>query len=374
MHKVNILVKFILVCMIFMAGQCYCLTVEEFMTKNSIDGTEPFFKEDKFMITADDGVSLVLRALNPYYDSNLRPPIPKPFFSIRDNNVYPNIFGESFYFLLCENETHILLMFDSDKNYPQKQKDKLTLVKYGDFTPASVYIFSYLYPQNDMIAEKKVWIDIENDKFCGTYMYPYIYFDIDNIPTDDGRDYYNFMKYFYISEIEKEIQRCNDIFTNNVDYKINREIFYGYSAFKIYDKEMENRFASQLAELNKNKWKFGREYKNDMVWVESSVMSVSNIQDLYYRVLNNKDFAKTRPDIIGELPTTDEELEKYLSWQTSNYVGDPVLKDRYHTPLKFEIIPEGLKATSAGKDKIWDTEDDRYFIRTYRSVGMNPLN
>jgi len=349
------------------------------MAAKNIDGAEPVFKEDKVTIMADDGTNLVLRTLNPYYDSKLRPPISKPLFNIRNkrddnNNVYQNILGECFYFLLCDDETHILLMFDADKNYPQKQKENMALVKYGDFNTTPVYIFSYIDSKYDQHKEMKVWIDKENDKFCGTYMYPYIHFDTNKEVSDDGKDYYNFMRYFFIFEIEKELKRCNEIFTNNVDYEINREIFYGEYAFKIYDKEMEDNFAAQLAELLKNEWKFKREEQTNLMWIQNRCMSVSEVQKFYKMARVNEDFAETRPDIAGDLPTTNGELKNFLDWRTSNFVVEPVLKDRQGTPIIFEIVSEGLKATSAGPDKEIGTDDDIVFVRTYESVGMKPLN
>ena len=366
----------IFISMIFIANFCYCLTVEEYMSPKNIGGEEPIFTEDKTVITADDGTSVVLRTLNPYYAEKLRSQIrfyhisgrtPEQrrhsIFQTFDDNTRQDVLKEYFYFLLCEDETHILLMFDADKDYPQEQKDNLTLVKYGDFNTLTVHNFSYT-SKNDKLIEAKVWIDKENDKFCGTYTYKYMSFSTDKEVTDDGRNYYNFMRDFFISEIEKELQRCNDIFANNVDYEINRNIFYGNYAFRDYDKEMEERFAAELETLLKNEGKFRRELNLNLWWLQNHSMTVSEIQQQYKLLKMDTDLAYTRPDIVGNLPRTDEELEKYLAWRTKNFVGEKVLKDRQGTPIKFEIDPLGLKAISAGPDREFGTDDDVIYINT----------
>jgi len=87
-----------------------------------------------------------------------------------------------------------------------------------------------------------------------------------------------------------------------------------------------------------------------------------------------------KPNIDGELPVNEQELADYLAFMRNGLskleyfiVGDELL-DIFRTPIRVEIVTDGLKATSAGPDKEFNTEDDIVFIRTYESVGMEPLN
>jgi len=70
------------------------------------------------------------------------------------------------------------------------------------------------------------------------------------------------------------------------------------------------------------------------------------------------------PRLSRDLPTNKEELSIYLDWLCIiEGVSNPYeLRDAYGTSIKFEVIKVGLKATSAGADKVFDTQDDEVFI------------
>jgi len=80
-------------------------------------------------------------------------------------------------------------------------------------------------------------------------------------------------------------------------------------------------------------------------------------------------------NLEGGLPRTDEELQLFLEWKLNlsnaiknreTIIFNPTypyksLEDYFGTALKFEIIDEGLKATSAGPDTEFGTDDDIIF-------------
>jgi len=68
-----------------------------------------------------------------------------------------------------------------------------------------------------------------------------------------------------------------------------------------------------------------------------------------------------------KLPRTEEEFAKYMHWLGGNEnIKVQQLPDFYGTPIKYELLEGiGIKATSAGRDKVFDTEDDQVHISTY---------
>ena len=80
-----------------------------------------------------------------------------------------------------------------------------------------------------------------------------------------------------------------------------------------------------------------------------------------------KQAMEQKPKFETQLPTNEEELAEYLAWMLN--LRNPAWKkfyDAYNTEIKFELTEEGLQATSAGSDKIFDTEDDIVFVREFK--------
>ena len=74
-----------------------------------------------------------------------------------------------------------------------------------------------------------------------------------------------------------------------------------------------------------------------------------------------------KPNIQEELPKTQEELSDYIIWlcKVEGLLSDDELKDVYGTPVKFNIVDNGLQAISAGQDKKHNTNDDIVILNEY---------
>jgi|GEM_PF-1547224 len=79
--------------------------------------------------------------------------------------------------------------------------------------------------------------------------------------------------------------------------------------------------------------------------------------------------ALTKPNIQEELPKTEEELSDYIIWlcKVEGLLSDDELKDVYGTPVKFNIVDNGLQAISAGQDKKHNTNDDIVILNEYQT-------
>jgi|GEM_PF-1547225 len=370
----------------FITNLLFSLTIEEFKVQNNIDDTKPLFLDNPFTIKADDGSTFVIKRLNPYYDENIRIPLRTSGMFVGLNEIMVIVEGEAYYFLLCEDETHILLRIDDEINYFQKHGNSLKLEKYGDFKNVSAYKFSYLifdgyysHLDNRIIKEKIIWMDTEKDQYCGSREYQPIEFKDNSHKTDEGKLYFDYVEDLYIYIVEEEIARCSKLLDEDIDYTINIDVYFAVHGIDIYNAELGKVLMEQLDFLWKNERKYEklRHYNQSRMNTYGQSVSKSNMSFQFF--WQTDDYVETKPDIEGELPTTEEELIEYNRWLLSrfrdlNRGNFPYFRDLYGTELRYAIVNKGLKVISAGKDKVFDTEDDELFIRTYESVGMKPLN
>ena len=73
------------------------------------------------------------------------------------------------------------------------------------------------------------------------------------------------------------------------------------------------------------------------------------------------------PPAIDYLPRTEDELKEFLKWNTlpdKRVDNRKRLFDGYGTEMRVSLVEEGVLVIGAGKDKLFDTEDDYIFIRT----------
>jgi len=73
------------------------------------------------------------------------------------------------------------------------------------------------------------------------------------------------------------------------------------------------------------------------------------------------------PPAIDYLPRTEDELKEFLKWNTlpdKRVDNRKRLFDGYGTEMRVSLVEEGVLVIGAGKDKLFNTEDDYIFIRT----------
>ena len=357
-----VITMFLVFSMLTAVEVVYGLTVDEVKAHYKIDDSEFFiFMDEKYIVEAEDGANVVIRKLNPSYDEKVK----NTHGSIKvDNEVY--------YFVLCEDEKHILVSFDDEKNYFQKYKDTVKLEKHSDFKNVSSYNFTYLtYSPNSLglsdertLATELIWLDKKQDEHCGSFMH-----------EPKSNEYYDYVKDFYLFIMYEEMKRCTKMLENDIDYRLNKSAYLPYRSISIHDKELSDELKDSMEFLRENQDRSIKNWRRNNSRLEWYSDSVSNMLYILY-LRFSQDFSDERPNIKGDYPVDDIELEEYLRWLTETY---QILRggnfegfiDYYGTPLKYKITPDGLKVTSAGRDKILETGDDEYILREYKDYNMN---
>ena len=371
------------------------IAVDEFKAQKSIDDTQPLFAADSFEIKADDGTKFVINTLNTHYDKNLRNPSFQQkmliaCFGINGSSTYYSRDEfEVFCFLLCPGTEDILVMFDAESDYLQKYGKDLKIEKYKDFENVTAYYFTYQYypemyeqkdgPYEPELEKELVWIDKNKDTHvnCGSFVCPSPAFnprDRKYQLTDEDRENYEKVKDLFIYLAESEIKRCTDCLENDIDYVINDEAFEAALTIRKFNEELGEQLLELLEELRVDENKSVSDKETNLDLISLYVLTVSEFKNFYKQIATLIEYSYTDPDIQGELPINDEELQKYLAWQMVPYQEGAVMDDYFDTPVRFKIVPEGVKVMSAGRDRIWGTDDDQEYIRTYESAGMKPLN
>ena len=348
---------FILLALFILASAVtYGSTVDDYREQYRIFDDEPLFTDDLVIIEAEDGRKVHIRKLNPYYDENVRIPTKSYYVT----NIGWQTFGqnECYYFVLCEDEINIINYFDQENNYLQKYADKMRLELYKDYDVFSSYHFTYLFDtEKDYLRTLKVW-------FAGD-----ICVTLSDI-NDKYRDLYQDIRNVCFDIFRTEVVRCVELFEKKIDYGFNMEAYYAARFIIVFeDEEISVKIRNEL-----NKAQFNQFYSENLVGVNLTISlpfhakTVTEFKNTFKLV--NKTL-ESSPNIEGELPRTEEELEEFINWKLNNYASDnPSLTDSFDNPVKFEVVKEGLKVISAGKDGIFDTKDDQFFIRTYESAGM----
>ena len=350
------------------------ITVDDYRERYRIFDDEPLFTDDLVIIEAEDGRKVHIRKLNPYYDENVR--VPNKTYYVTHIGWQTFTENECYYLVLCKDEEHILGTTNQGKNYLRKHGDKITLEKHIEYGGVSSYFLTILGEEDkDVFYTQLVWfVDVAEDNFCSSFQYPYITestgFVIHDI--EDGYDYYKLTRDFFLLIIESEIERCTELQKLEADYFMSIESarFIRYVQLYETDEKLRDKLVKDMDFLGFwSNISMKRESANIMVRFPLHTQTVSEIKNEFLKVMGTP--IETNPNIKGELPRTEEELEEFINWKIrSRPSGNPYITDSFGNPVKFEVVTEGLKVISAGKDGIFDTKDDQFFIRTYESAGM----
>ena len=206
-----------------------------------------------------------------------------------------------------------------------------------------------------------IWLDnTDKDEHCGGYNYL--------VPVYNEGYQYDKIKDMLLFEIESYLQNYRDFFMavppKGIWFPPNLDTEYALDIIRQFDEEIYEKISAQYRELA-NKRSDNAGFLATRVYLYYYTMLKSQVYEKSFIA-----FADEILNIPEELPTNQEELELYLNWierklrlvrQHNTPAGSMI--DHYGTQIKFEVIPEGLKATSAGADKEFGTVDDYWIIR-----------
>ena len=411
-------IMFLAIIFLIFIVQLYGVSLETFKaTSCATEFDEPVLLGEAVSFTADDGTLFYLQEINSLYTkqktaeelllnyspggwSGQQGPHFTPTANILDNEE-----GVVSYGLICESKDHILFVFKHYKGFFVDKIDDYTvdINKQLDFENITTYTFTLKYkniiqkifpperePLPNIEFSVNIWTD-KNNKYCGSLMYPpypflehysdlsYEVKTIDqktgqevvkyvpqyklciNIDTNLLNGYYVCVKDFYIDFAEQSITfysegsyRWHTDFRENFEKILYLMKYCDNDTWEIFDGKFKN--ASEIVAAN-------RRYTDTVSRLKNYTLGVSYIIERNrYR---SEYITKNIPEF--EFPKTTEELNKYVTFIKEVYSAS--LHDYYGVEIKIELQPLGLKATSAGPDKVFDTDDDIVFIREHEPVA-----
>jgi len=378
--KQNIYIT-IMILIFSLSTPLFCLEEDNDVMKDKIQPTiikQPLGEEGlKINITADDGTKFVVRQISfGHYE-----------------NIFYDPLTLSVYGLMLEDETAVLASFILNKTYFYSDY-VIKINKAYSFESLDVYIMKFYDLENEVrnifkfpgteidkesiIKSRNIqpmaisfWIDKNNNIFNGGD--DIIAYQINKSYNPDlyTKEQFFLLKDFYIDLINR----------NNKEMSLALETFskchvlsldYVFTAMLEYDTENKGMWESYLKEgkaLSKKLFDIRDKIENQER-LKRYTKPLSVICDYWPGVVELQKLDAIRNDM--KLPRTDEEFVRYMHWLDGNeninnekYKSGVVL-DFYGTPIKYELLKDiGIKATSAGRDKIFDTEDDQVHISTY---------
>ena len=380
MNRIIVLICFLSVFLLQVYGLEADFYKSEFIDKRFgvlLDCTAPLCIGDKITVTADDGTKIILKQLTLDYESdNFRWLFDEYLRSkgYRINKTKDTYFRNLTLVGLCESEKHVLFTLDYPKNYFQKMKDfKFKLIKVGDFANVTAYTFISTNKKSSDNYETLIWIDKKEDLYC----------------SSQNLTYYNSI-YFGMKNMYKEY------YTNLIDlftYKINDDLSHYENSldnYEYYDPQTANWFLRGIFESDETVYnELNDRFKMLIEYQEGIEDQLKNqrllkryalpvpIAKEYFETYNTEEIKLRSINISGKLPKNKTELKRYISWMEKYIVpviyeaedmGDLDVNpfcDFYNTQVKYDLVKGGLKITSAGRDKVFGTDDDQSYIVRY---------
>jgi len=308
----------------------------------------------------------------------------------------PRFTNPSMYYLLCCDKKHVVFSFEQNSGYFSQENDHiLTITKYKDFEYFTAYNFVFKY-RNLFNREKvlnqirtfntedeetiskvldytekngysysigmQLIIDKKDGIYC-TFSYrsaPFNKLFSENITLETEELYKVIADYYWdliTTKIEEHEAQMLGYVYNTIESDM--DMYTALDVIKKYEPEKGIALATKIDKLKE---------------LEEETKDIRETKRLLVTYTTPVFLAKPgigvpkRPGIKGDLPTTDEELWKYLEWIKSVYEKtrrDGYLQDEFGTDIKFELAEEGIQAISAGPDKKFNTEDDINCLRKY---------
>ena len=386
----------------------------------SSESTDPLFIGEAFEFTADDGTKFYIQEIDPKYRE--QKPCYTPYGEINpritlwtpDLNWEHKMLGAKYmqdfvpYAILCEDKDQILYLFELHKDFFKRDdaKYELKISKNKEYENITTYSFDLKYTFLDykddlelggeLVITSEFWADKKHNKYCGSLEYPPFplmpkyfnepveegwsissgYIVLIDINRDELSEYYFCVADYYLEVSDGYIDEAHQKLANDEIFPIVDYREYDIRALMyLFDYETGLKKAEEVGVLY-NKASVIRKRKNTVSYL-TYLTQYTDATVAYFekRLLNEYDppsaeqqqAMKNKPEFESQLPRTEEELKEYLAWMQALYrFYTDKLYDDYGTEIKFELIPGGLKATSAGLDRIFGNEDDIVFVREFK--------
>ena len=266
--------------------------------------------------------------------------------------------------ILCPSKKHILWVLPMFNSYIAKNPYKLNLEKFRDYKNVTSYKLSFEYEEFDHSSDTIIWLAKEDDQYCGGAEFYPLPLNIEKI-TEEDEKFYSYIGDAFIDLSNYVIGEGNKALDNYTEiYTLSSWWFYPtYSSYvpyiTLHDKQAGDELSSKYENLINRLIKYR---KNGQINNQSALSNYSNpLVQIKHKLANSDEDRSTLP-LQGKLPKTEEELKIYIAIADKRINRTP---DFYGEPVKFVLEKEGLRVSSAGLDKKWNTADDQTFLRKY---------
>jgi len=381
-----------IVALIYSSLMIFAMSIPEFILNdryyldvpdNKLNDEIPFTIGNKVLIeNQEDGKSLVLQRLNPYYEMDRDNP------PVREGVVWAKIAGwkdplEDFNvvtsLIFCPDGTHVLAALLHPEYYFTEPNNYIfEMKKYGDFKHATLYTLDFKFEFNGKTFNQNwlIWLGNDANALCC---------DSDFSKSVELFSYTPYGYGFPEDVLERQRELIGDMATKYTEEQIENlrhEMTLYRPASLSYDRRLAvyvdpnkyEKFEEEVEEMRAERRTYeymakianrGRLQRYTLpVWL-AAIDSEWNAQ------------APLIENLADELPRTEEELKDYVAWITRGFrpfFDYEVAIDMHMTPIKFELTEEGILATSAGEDREFGTEDDQSFLSEYANRFVDKWN
>ena len=345
-----------------------------------------YFEVFETSVTADDGETMILKQ----YEY-----MPDDPWDNRSTLVYlcdkdgVNLFGTFFFgnYLFAKNEGDYIITLKKVRDFNNVTLYDLTFTYtyidyYSAIIPISPWQLSDEYhPQPPLPGATlkdvlKIWIDKEDGVSGGSIIYTPIEL---TTASFESYEYYTSIEDMLLYLVQEEFNNFEKSFQDIMPYEID---FYFNKILKsivINAPETGKKLQKEFNTLKSQNIEVTQQFlrrentKTLLTWYTSPIFILhEKLNDNRTRSEELLD-VPDRPEVVGEYPVTEKELEAYKDWiliilnqkiiilNGVEQVLDTPLDDHWN-PVKFELVDRGVKAISAGEDKEFGTDDDIVYI------------
>ena len=347
---------------------------------------EGYVEAFKINITADDGEVVVLTQHEHMSE------VP---FNKKSALIY----------LFDEKETCLLGTFSSGNYLFTENEEDYTIIlkKVLDFENVTLYdfILTYTYidyhssilrfrswhmadeyhPQPPMLGETltytlKIWIDKEDGIYSGSLTYTPIELTVSSF---EAYEYYKGIEDVLLYLAKEEFNNFEKDFNKGMPHEVDFYFDKILKSIMINDLDTGEKLQKEFNILRTKNIDVMQQFihrentKIMLTWYTSSISTLKERLDYNRTIFEGLLSIPDRPEVADEYPVTEKELEAYKDWLLDIFMQRVVYRngieqirdtplDDYWNPVKFELVDGGVKATSAGPDKIFGTDDDLVYI------------
>jgi len=274
---------------------------------------------------------------------------------------------EQFYNLSCSHKDQVLFEFPIRLGFYHNPKldYNFELIKLHEYKNVITYRFNASFTfGEDIMIHTLIWLSKEKDGYCGGLDYAPLPLQIE--PTTEGdKQFYEYTKDAFIDIINSELAEYSKSLDCYVEFEeLNIAPYIDYISG--HDEEIGNPLRKKYDEA------ISKRNEYDVSWVfENQILLMRYSSPVWQIDYKQEGWERDRKKLPlkGKLPQNKRELKVYTKWILKVYEVKKTL-DVYDEPLKYKLEKDGLRVSSSGFDKKWNTADDQTYLNKYSEIDV----